>query len=88
MDITRKKLLFLSCHRGTKENDLLLGKFAQIHLSSLSSSQLEEFEEILQLPDSELFEWISGKSPLPPVYANSILFSLLKDYYQTLFKND
>ena len=43
----RKKLLFRSTHRGTKEMDLLLGGFFKENQNSLSENELLEFEKIL-----------------------------------------
>ena len=43
----RKKLLFRSTHRGTKEMDLLLGGFFKENQNSLSEVELLEFEKIL-----------------------------------------
>src|SRR5438874_2155068 len=44
LDTRRKRLLFRSWHRGTKEADLLLGSFAERHLASFTEAQLETYE--------------------------------------------
>ena len=38
VETRRKRLLFRSWHRGTKETDLLLGSFAEQHLPAFSSA--------------------------------------------------
>ena len=39
-----KKLLFKASHRGTKEMDIILGKFAETNLETLDSENLKKFE--------------------------------------------
>ena len=57
IDDFRKKLLFRSSHRGTKEMDLLLGGFFQENYQILSESELLEFQDILELTDKALSDW-------------------------------
>ena len=58
IDGFRKKLLFRSSHRGTKEMDLLLGGFFQENYQILSESELLEFQDILELTDKALSDWL------------------------------
>ena len=58
IDDFRKKLLFRSSHRGTKEMDLLLGGFFQENCQILSESELLEFQDILELTDKALSDWL------------------------------
>jgi antitoxin CptB len=58
IDEFRKKLLFRSSHRGTKEMDLLLGGFFQENYQILSESELLEFQDILELTDKALSDWL------------------------------
>jgi antitoxin CptB len=51
----RKRLLYQSQHRGMREMDLLLGRFAQRSLPSMSWQDLKRFEALLALPDDELY---------------------------------
>lgn len=63
-----KKLFYLSTHRGTKENDILLGRFARAHLSSLTADEIALYELFLQEPDPEIYEWVMEKAPAPEKY--------------------
>lgn len=54
----KKRLLYQSQHRGTKELDLLLGKFAEKTLPSMTLEEAKKFDEILALPECELYEWL------------------------------
>jgi antitoxin CptB len=58
IDDFRKKLLFRSSHRGTKEMDLLLGGFFKENYQVLSESELLEFQDILELTDKDLSDWL------------------------------
>lgn len=56
----RNKLLLLSRRRGTREMNLLLGGFADAHITGLTSKQLDEYELILEMGDLELLERLAG----------------------------
>ena len=57
-DIFRKKLLFRSSHRGTKEMDILLGGFFKEWGNSLNESELIEFQSLLELTDKVISDWL------------------------------
>jgi antitoxin CptB len=61
----RKRLRFRSWHRGTKEMDLLMGSFADAHLSGFDSGQLDRFEALLDVPEPVVYDWIVGRSRPP-----------------------
>ena len=65
-DIRRKRLLFRSWHRGTREADLILGSFAERISPGSTTAQLDRFEALLEVPDAELFDWIAGRAAPPP----------------------
>lgn len=66
MDETRlKRLKIRSWRRGTKEMDLILGPFADLHLSGLEEDQLDLYERMLEENDQDLYQWASGQAPTP-----------------------
>ena len=73
LDERRKKLLYRSAYTGTKETDLLLGRFAQDHLNRLDERQLDDYEALLQIEDPRLYKWISGMEPAPKFYQTDVL---------------
>ena len=75
----RKRLIFRSDHRGTKEMDLLLGSFAKKHVPGMSEDELTQFDEILKENDPNLYNWITGKEPEPD-NVKSPLFDRLKEH--------
>ena len=75
----RKRLIFRSDHRGTKEMDLLLGTFAKKYVPSMNEEELQQFDEILKENDPNLYNWITGKEPEPDT-VKSPLFDRLKNH--------
>ncbi|HYZ39242.1 MAG TPA: succinate dehydrogenase assembly factor 2 [Stellaceae bacterium] len=65
-EIRRKRLWFRSWHRGTRESDLILGRFADAHLSGFDEHQLDRYEALLGCPDADIFDWVSGRTAPPP----------------------
>jgi len=73
----RKKLIFRSWHRGTQEMDIIMGRFADDFIPKCSQADLEVYEELLNEPDPDLYNWISGKEPVPANKHSSIMEQLL-----------
>ncbi|MBT4710248.1 MAG: succinate dehydrogenase assembly factor 2 [Alphaproteobacteria bacterium] len=73
----RKRLTFRSWHRGTKEADMLLGRFADVHLATLSQDQLARYEALLENPDPDLYAWVTDLRPVPAEFDTDIM-ALLK----------
>lgn len=65
LDALRRKLLWRATHRGLKELDLVLGGFAKAHVGNLKARELDEFSEIVALPDNDLFAWLMRETPAP-----------------------
>jgi len=80
--INRKRLTFRSWHRGTREIDLLLGRFADAHLPAFSEGQLALYERFLNNSDPDIYNWISGAEPVPPAEDNEVVQLLLAFYPQ------
>lgn len=77
LDDRRKRLLFRCWHRGTREMDLILGRFADSAISNLSEAEMAELEALLELPDPDLYAALSDPSALPPDVAGD-LFARIK----------
>ena len=71
--IRRNRLRFRSWHRGTREMDLLLGRFADAHLHAFSPEQLTQYEYILTLNDPDLYNWIAGREPVPSEHDGEVM---------------
>jgi antitoxin CptB len=68
LDPRRRRLLFRSWHRGIREMDLIMGRFADAHLSALTEPELDEYERLMEVPDPDLYAWISGERETPPEF--------------------
>ena len=58
LDERRRRAAYRATHRGTKEMDWLLGKYAEAHLAGMTDAELERFERLIVLPDPDLQEQI------------------------------
>ncbi len=76
-DLRRKRLLFRSWHRGTRESDLILGRFAEAHLAGFDAGQLDRYEALLECSDADLFDWVSGRDAPPAAHDHDVMRLLL-----------
>lgn len=58
LETRRRRVMYRAEHRGTKELDLLLGRFAEAHLAAMSEVDLVAFEKFLTLPDPDIHHWL------------------------------
>jgi antitoxin CptB len=72
----RRRLLFRATHRGTQENDLLIGGFVRDNLNSLTGSDIEALEILLERPDPDLADWLTGRRPIAPEDATPMLLRM------------
>lgn len=63
--VRRKRLSFRAWHRGMREVDLLLGRFADAHLAELDGDELVAFEALLDVPDQEVLAWLTDAGAPP-----------------------
>ena len=79
LDDRRKRLLFRCWHRGTREMDLILGRFADAEIAGLGDDELAELERLIDVPDPDLYAALTGKQPIAPEYAGA-LFDRIKAF--------
>ena len=79
LDDRRKRLLFRCWHRGTRELDLILGRFADAEIADLSDDELGQLERLLEVPDPDFYAAVTGDRPLPAEDANP-LFTRIKSF--------
>ncbi len=73
LDLRRRKLLFRSWHRGMREMDLVMGRFADAEIATLSEAELDEYERLVELPDGELLAWVTGEQKIPAEHDGAVL---------------
>lgn len=76
----RKRLIFRSEHRGIKEMDIIMGRFARAHIADFDEQKLAAYEELLQENDPDLYNWIIGKEPPPSTIPLDILKQIQTQY--------
>jgi antitoxin CptB len=79
LELLRKKLFFRAHHRGTKEMDVILGSFARENIAQFSQTELNEFSDLLEQSDPDLYNWITGVDTPPPQALSDILQRFLAE---------
>lgn len=75
LDVRRRRAAYRAAHRGTKEMDALVGRYADAKIGSFDGSALEHFERFLAVADPTLQNWIFAKESV----AGSEFESLVDD---------
>lgn len=65
------------------ELDALLGAFADVRLAALPGEYLDRFEELLDVPDQELFRWITGGGRVPAAYRSNLFDDIVAFHRRT-----
>ena len=60
IDELKKKIIYRSNYRGTKEMDKLLGAFVKTYINELSEDDLVKLEKLLDIDDSNLYNFLNG----------------------------
>ena len=74
----KKKIIYRSNYRGTKEMDKLLGSFTKKYINKLSNDDLIDLEKLLELDDNNLYNFYNSLN-------TNIKFK--KNKINSLFKN-
>ena len=80
LDVRRRRVLYRSWHRGMREMDLLMGKFADAEIGSMPDDDLTDFEALIEAPDRDLLRWITGAAAVPENYDTAV-FRRLKGFH-------
>lgn len=60
IDLLKKKIIYRSNYRGTKEMDKLLGAFTEKYIDSLNKKDLFDLEKLLNIDDNNLYNFYNG----------------------------
>ena len=60
IDQIKKKIIYRSNYRGTKEMDKLLGAFTRKYLDKLDVKDLDELIKLLEIDDNNLYNFYNG----------------------------
>ena len=75
----KKKILYRSEYRGTKEMDLLVSNFVKKYINDFDNTELKQLDDLLSFDDDSLFKWYlnkKGKINIP----NNKVSNLLKNF--------
>ena len=61
IDNLRKRLIYRSQYRGTKEMDKLIGSFVKTYIYKLNDKQLNELETFLNIDDDTLYKYYNNQ---------------------------
>ena len=79
LDPRRKRALFRAWHRGMREMDLIMGRFADREIGTLSEGELDALERLMEEPDQQVYAWIIGRAT-PPERIDAALLARLKQH--------
>ena len=63
-----KRMRFRAWHRGMQEADLVYGRFADKNLPTMTDEELDQFDELLELLDQDVLDWVMGREPIPAAF--------------------
>ncbi len=66
ISMRRRRLRYRAWHRGTKEMDLVLGPYADVHVQALDEVELTRLETLMDAEDTDLLKWVMGQEAPPP----------------------
>ncbi|XP_015257460.1 succinate dehydrogenase assembly factor 2, mitochondrial [Cyprinodon tularosa] len=81
IDIKRRRLLYESRKRGMLENCILLSLFAKRYLNTMTDSQLQQYDRLINEPsnDWDIYYWATEAQPTPEVYQGEVM-EMLKEF--------
>jgi len=79
LSVRKKRLRFRAWQRGTREMDLVLGRFVDAHVEMLTGEEVSTLEALMEAPDPELYLWVAGTAEVPhqfdtPVFRKIVAF--------------
>ncbi|CAM9820656.1 unnamed protein product [Hapterophycus canaliculatus] len=80
--VRRKRLVYRSKQRGWLEVDLLLGTWAEKNVAGLSATDMDRYEDILNLETVDIFNFIAGNAP-PPAFVDTPMMARLQAYVKS-----
>ena len=75
----KKKIIYRSKYRGTKEMDKLLGAFSNEYLNQLDYEDLNELIKLLEIDDNNLYNFYNGQSTTI-VFEDNKINNLFKNF--------
>ena len=80
-----KRLYFRSWHRGTREADMMIGGFFDVHSANWSEAEMNWYENFLEEQDVDIMAWALGTQSVPEKWAGPMMDAFCKLDYLTTF---
>ncbi|KAJ1653219.1 Succinate dehydrogenase assembly factor 2 mitochondrial [Dispira simplex] len=80
IDAQRRRIVYQSRKRGILENDLLLSNFVNRHVPIYERHQLDELDILLEIPDWDLYYYLTDKQPIPQQLSQLSVWPALQRY--------
>ncbi|KAJ1551593.1 succinate dehydrogenase assembly factor 2 [Nowakowskiella sp. JEL0078] len=80
LDAKRARLVYQSRKRGILETDLLLSTFASKYLSSMSGTQMDEFDKLMDENDWSIYYWATGAKSVPTEFQDNSVLKILIEH--------
>ncbi len=78
-DNLKKRLIYRSQYRGTKEMDKLVGSFVETHIDRFNIDELKELEIFLDIDDDTLYKFYNNQ-PVVVSFTESKITKLFKSF--------
>ena len=75
----KKKIIYRSNYRGTKEMDKLLGSFTKKYINILKEEELQNLSSLLDIDDENLYKYNQGRETTIKIDSNHVT-DLFKNY--------
>ena len=86
IDLLKKKIIYRSSYRGTKEMDKLLGSFTKKYIEILNLKDLTDLEKLLDIDDTNLYNFYNGLD-CDLEFKENYINSLFKNFIYDIEKN-
>ena len=78
-----KKLVYKSMYTGSRETDLILSRFAKEKIKLLNNNELFSYENLLNMGDGKIWQWVSGAQKTPKFKDKNItkIINIMKNMF-------
>ena len=83
LDARRRRIVYRAWHRGFREMDLIMGRFCDAVIVDLPANELDEFDQLIDALDHDLYSWITGEAEVPPEF-DTPLFHKMRDFHSSM----
>jgi len=81
LESRKRRLIFRSSHRGTKEADIMIGSFVERNIETMTEEDIAWFERFLEENDVDIMAWMIGRQQPPAEYEGPLMEAMRRlDY--------